>query len=109
MRQVTLPDGYHERTAPKHRGPLPRSMRWHGREGAICARYLLFSGLAFNAGGGWLDFKRDFGDLDTALEAAGQIEGEWVQIVDTLTMKLIHQSGEPGGAPTRNDFGPHAA
>ena len=52
-------------------------------------RYLLFSGYTYYPDGGWEDFRGSFRTLEEAKEATLEAPGDWWQIVDTDTGKLV--------------------
>lgn len=52
-------------------------------------RYLLFMGDQFYPLGGWQDYAGAFPTLQTAHEAATKKSGDWWQVVDLRTLKLV--------------------
>ena len=56
-------------------------------------RYLVFAGQDYYAGGGWIDFREDFDDLESAETAARTIiverDLEWWHVVDTSTGEIV--------------------
>lgn len=72
-------------------------------------RFVLFAGQNYYAGGGALDFKGEFNELDAALEVAATLvpyDEEWFHIVDTDSWKVVAYFG--GAHGVGNDIDPAA-
>lgn len=56
-------------------------------------RYLVFAGEKYYPCGGWSDFYGTYDTMGEALDATFKAREnyEWVQIVDTETLKIVHQ------------------
>lgn len=61
-------------------------------------RYLLFVVKRYYPSGGWEDFRGDFDTADAAAMIGHELsintpefDGDWIQIVDTTTMKDIYE------------------
>lgn len=52
-------------------------------------QFLLFCGMSYDPLGGWGDFK---GSFDTMLEALAEHGGDWFQVVDLQTGKIVWDS-----------------
>lgn len=56
-------------------------------------RYLLFTGMSFYAGGGWIDFRGDYDTVEEAVTAAATRsainDDVWYHIVDATTRKVV--------------------
>lgn len=57
-------------------------------------RYLVFAGQEYYPGGGWMDFRGAFDELQDALVLAkstvtGELSLDWVQVVDLQEMKEV--------------------
>lgn len=82
-------------------------------------RFLVFAGQSYYAAGGWADFRGDFDDIGEATkccplgteiecrrddtkddeEADYAYDIEWRQIVDTQTLKVVHEGSAHSGTP----------
>jgi hypothetical protein len=52
-------------------------------------RYLVFAGWSTCRNDGWHTFKASFDAEKDAIDYAGTCEGDWFQVVDSQTIKIV--------------------